>query len=232
LFAALNGPEWVGRQYHGTDKVEHGFLPHYRQELTRTRWRRMIVYEIGVGGYDDIAPGPSLQLWRDYFPRATIVGLDIAPKEIALGHRVRFELADQSSPEDLRRVVARHGAPTVVIDDGSHIGEHVRASFEALWPVLRPGGVYVIEDLCASYDPQTDGGDPAPATSAIGLLRELVSDAQGLDPVFGSQHWFTGPKPAVRYADVASVRVYPGIAFIHRARDISPRPESAPAATA
>jgi len=46
------------------------------------------------------------------------------------------------------RVVTKTGgaALDLVIDDASHRYEETRASFEALFPLLRPGGLFVIED--------------------------------------------------------------------------------------
>jgi hypothetical protein len=39
----------------------------------------------------------------------------------------------------------------IIIDDGSHLPEHQLVSFTALFPFVRPGGVYVIEDIETSY---------------------------------------------------------------------------------
>ena len=113
--------------YGGTDKLTHDYVRHYERHLGPRRLRRQTVFEIGVGGYESVEPGGSLAVWRDYLLRSTIVGIDIADKAVVLGDRVRFEQADQSSVDDLARVVATHGAPDVVIDDGSHVGGHIRA---------------------------------------------------------------------------------------------------------
>jgi hypothetical protein len=180
------------------------------------RLHRQTVYEIGVGGYDSQYPGGSLRIWRDYFLRSTIVGLDIVVKKIRWGDRVKFEQVDQSSAEDLARVVGTHGAPAVVIDDGSHVGEHIWASFEYLWPLLPSGGVYAIEDLSTAYYPSHGGSDPVPSGSSVALLQELTDAVQALDPTFALKpEW--GFRSAPRFADVASLAVYPGIAFIEKA---------------
>lgn len=48
--------------------------------------------------------------------------------------------------------MAESDAPyDIIIDDGSHMVRHVIASFEALFPYLRRGGLYIIEDLHTSY---------------------------------------------------------------------------------
>src|SRR5215207_5665807 len=79
--------------------------------------------------------GGSLRLWRDYFARSTILGVDVQPKVLDLGDRVRFVQADQSRRCELDRVLETAGRrPDVVIDDGSHVGEHVRTTFDVLFP--------------------------------------------------------------------------------------------------
>lgn len=201
------------RLHGGTDKLEHGYLPHYERHLGPRRTDKLLLFEIGVGGYESLTPGGSLTIWRDYLARSRIVGLDISDKTVELGPRVTFELADQSDPSHLERVVEKHGTPDVVIDDGSHVGEHIRRSFEYLWPLMPAGGLYVIEDLSTSYYPSYGGGDPAPETSAVGLLRELVDSVQAHDSTF-VRHPAWGTRSAPQHPDVQSLHVYPGIAFV------------------
>ncbi len=203
----------IGQLYQGTDKFEHGFLDHYRRHFASVRLRRLVVFEIGVGGYRTRVPGGSLPMWRDYFPRSTIVGLDVFAKDIDFGPQVHFLQADQNRPEDLMTAVTTFGRPDIVIDDGSHVGEHIITSFETLWPQLQPGGWYVVEDLHASYLPFFGGEEPPGPTTGIGLVRSLVDAVQSRDPTRRIQPEFTEPK----YADVAAVDCYPGIAFIKKA---------------
>jgi hypothetical protein len=195
--------------YGYTDKRQHGYLPYYERHLGPRRLRTEVAYEIGVGR------GGSLRMWRDYLVRSSIVGIDIEPKDVDLGPRVTFEQADQSSRTDLQRVVDRHGPPTVVIDDGSHVGSHIHASFDFLWPLLPAGGLYVVEDLSSSYGVKWEGGHPAPPTSGVGLVLTLVDATQALDSTFRRHpDWATAPTP--RHQGVAAVHTYPGIAFIEK----------------
>jgi hypothetical protein len=214
--AALNAPDWLAGRYQGTDKMAHGYIAHYRRVLGPRRFRKLTVFEIGVGGFRLAEPGGSLQLWRDYFPRSTVVGLDIVEKTVSYGPRVSFARVDQSSVADLQRVVAEYGSPDVVIDDGSHVGEHQIISFECLWSTLTSGGIYVIEDLATSYGPEYGGAEPAPERSGVGLIERLVTDVQSRDPYF---QWSDAcsPAPAARYPAVASVLTFPGITFIEKA---------------
>jgi hypothetical protein len=214
--ALANELGFMVRAYGGTDKWIHDYTPHYEQHLARRRFRRQVVFEIGVGGYSDIRPGGSLAIWRDYFVRSTIVGLDISPKQIDLGARVKFERVDQSSSLDLQRVIEQHGCPDVVIDDGSHVGNDLTASFDFLWPRLQHGGVYIIEDLSTSYYPKYGGGDPPPQTSAVALVQRLVDCVQAQDSTFARKPAW-GSRSAPQYFDVCAVHVHPGIVFIEKA---------------
>jgi len=50
------------------------------------------------------------------------------------------------------------GEIDLIIDDGSHLNEHVITTFELLFPKLKNGGIYVIEDTQTSYW-ESYGGD-------------------------------------------------------------------------
>jgi hypothetical protein len=105
---------------------------------------------------------------------------------------------------------------TLVIDEGSHVGRHIWASFECLWPLLPSGGVYAIEDLSTAYYPSHGGADLAPPDSSVALLQELADAVQALDPIFTMKpEW--GMRTAPRFRGVASLTVYPGIAFVEKA---------------
>ncbi|MCC5954085.1 MAG: class I SAM-dependent methyltransferase [Acidimicrobiia bacterium] len=88
---------------------------------------------------------------------------------------------DQADEEAVARIVddAFGGEPIdVVIDDGSHLIDATRASFEVLFPRLRPGGRYLIEDwdwelrYVAEFERLLDD-DPV---AAAGLASRIVDD--------------------------------------------------------
>jgi hypothetical protein len=192
-------------------------MPYYEAHFGPRRFHRQVVVEIGVGNAGSPKPGGSLIIWRDYLVRSTIIGIDIEPKSFDLGPRVYFAQADQGNHDDLQRVVNYHGWPDIVIDDGSHVAADIVASFEFFWPLLPPGGIYVIEDLVTSYYPSLGGGDPPPSSSAVGLVQLLVDCVQGEDSTFVRRPgWGTRSEP--RYSPVGTLHVYPGIAFIEKRR--------------
>lgn len=221
----VNAPGRIGTLYGGTDKTWHGYMTHYRRHLRNRRYKRNVLFEIGIGGLphpDDVdgythpEPGGSLALWRDYLPLSTIVGIDLEPKDVRLGPSVHFMQADQSDRDALRAVLARYPHPDIIIDDGSHMAGHITTTFEVLWPALRPGGWYVVEDLATSYYPTYGGAGTPPARSGVGLAQALVDDVQAIDRPF--RDWpDMGSRPPPAHDDVCSVHTYPGIVFIEKA---------------
>ena len=140
-----------------TDKAVHThYLRNYEQYFAPLLARDVRLLELGV------YHGGSLLMWRDYFERGLIVGLDIEPVEIddPTG-RIRVYRGEQQDTELLDRI-ARETAPEgfdVIIDDCSHVGELTRISFWHLFDNhLKPGGLYVIEDWSTGYwNSWTDG---------------------------------------------------------------------------
>jgi hypothetical protein len=163
---------------YGSDKwgALHWYTQHYERHLGELRYAPVRILEIGIGGYNfPNFGGHSLYMWQRFFPRGLIYGLDIHAKPGIAGPRIRTVQGDQNDVAFLRELAERHGPFDVVIDDGSHINEHVRTSFETLFPYVRPGGYYAIEDLYTSYWPAL-GGEPPPgsASTSLGMLKELV----------------------------------------------------------
>ncbi|MCA1619201.1 MAG: class I SAM-dependent methyltransferase [Acidobacteria bacterium] len=133
-----------------TDKAAHThYLRNYEEYFRPLLERDVRLLELGV------LKGGSLLLWRDYFERGLIVGLDLNPLEIddPTG-RIRFYQGGQQDTALLDRL-ARECAPEgfdVIIDDCSHVGDLARVSFWHLFEHhLKPGGLYVIEDWGTGY---------------------------------------------------------------------------------
>lgn len=141
---------------HGTDKATHshlseGYLSIYERYLHDIRENVTNVLEIGVAG------GDSLRMWRDYFPRAQIVGIDIDPSAADhAGDRIRVVIGSQDDEQTLARASEEAGEFDLIIDDGSHLNEMTLASFNHLFRTLHPGGLYFIEDLSTSYKDLTE----------------------------------------------------------------------------
>jgi len=90
---------------------------------------------------------------------------------------------DQSDPNFLASVIEEFGVPDVVLDDGSHQMDHLKATFDYLYPLMPKNAVYFVEDLHTAYWPKFGGGVDEPGSFinlAKGLVDKLNADhAQG-----------------------------------------------------
>jgi hypothetical protein len=114
-------------------------------------------------------------MWKAFFLRAQIVGLDIQDKSFVDQDRIRTYQGSQTDPAILQQIVDDAGEIKVVIDDGSHRPEHIRETFAYLFPMLAPDGIYAIEDTQTSCW-RTWGGSEiltAPETT-ISMIKDFV----------------------------------------------------------
>jgi hypothetical protein len=116
--------------------------------------RNMIEIGLLVGGPEvgadaDRVTGnlPSVKMWLDYFPNATVHGFDISDFSFFSHPRFRFTRGDSGVAGDLGKLVAQGERYDFIIDDGSHASFHQQLAFQTLFPHLAPGGLYIIEDL-------------------------------------------------------------------------------------
>ena len=142
-------------QKYGTDKTnkDHSYkgvtyLDIYHRYMSSKRSEVKTFIEIGV------KDGASLRMWKDYFPNATIYGIDIDPrcKQFA-EDRIEIIIGDQNSGPFLRSLIDKFsGGIDILLDDGSHITRHQIGTFGALYPLINPSGLFIIEDLANSYE--------------------------------------------------------------------------------
>jgi len=144
----------------GTDKAGfHEYTHLYELHFNHMRWKRIKLLEIGVGGYDNPDyGGNSLRMWMRYFSRGYIYGIDIHDKSNFEEKRIRIFQGDQKDEKFIKKVIIEMGYTDIIIDDGSHINKDIIKSFEILFPYLKSGGIYVIEDTQTSYI-DSYGGD-------------------------------------------------------------------------
>lgn len=137
----------------GTDKEgSHHYGRHYQYHFAPLRQKKLNVLEIGVGGYDQPqAGGESLRMWKAYFPKSLIFGIDIHDKSCHNDDRIKTFKGSQTDEMFLLEVAKQIGSIDIIIDDGSHLNNDVIATFKILFPLLSPKGLYVVEDLQTSY---------------------------------------------------------------------------------
>ncbi|MEJ6480711.1 hypothetical protein N0Y54_05080 [Nostoc punctiforme UO1] len=144
--------------FYGTDKWNsHWYAQHYARHFAPLRLKKLKILEIGVGGYDDPkSGGESLRMWKSYFPNSMIYGIDVVDKTFLEEHRIKIFQGSQNDEDFLNKVVAETGEFDIIIDDGSHVNEHVIKSFNVLFTALKDGGIYAVEDTLTSYLPNLD----------------------------------------------------------------------------
>lgn len=154
----------------------HHYLPIYDRYFSRWRGSNVRFLEIGV------SKGGSLSMWRQYFgDDAIIYGIDIDESCAAYdGLDGAVRIGSQDDPQFLKRVVDEMGGVDLVLDDGSHVMKHIRASAEVLMPLLETDGLYMIEDLHTSYWKRYGGGFRRYA-NFFNYVREVIDDMH---------HWY------------------------------------------
>ena len=140
---------------YGTDKSSeiHNYCVKYEKYLPFKRDDKLNIMEIGVQG------GHSLRTWKEYFYESKILGIDINPdcKQYE-EERISVEIGSQADNVFLLDVMREYGPFDMILDDGSHMNDHVVFSFEHLFQSVKPGGIYVVEDISTSYWTEYGGG--------------------------------------------------------------------------
>ncbi|MBP7066216.1 hypothetical protein [Ferrovibrio sp.] len=148
----LNLLEELAAKY-GASKLYSDYLRRYHAifESRRNDFRRVV--EIGLQRPGQV--GSSVHMWAEYFPNATIFGLDINPACQDLGGgRVNISIFDSTDKAAVAAFVEKHGAEfDLIIDDGSHWFQDQINTFHNFFPHLKRGGHYVVEDLVSGDGP-------------------------------------------------------------------------------
>ena len=121
----------------------------YDRHLARFRGRPVRIVEVGVFG------GGAIGMWREYFgPDVHIYGIDIDSSCRALeGEGVEIFIGDQSDPAFWEGFLAGDPEIDIVLDDGGHLPDQQSVTLECLLPAMRPGGVYICEDIQGAFQP-------------------------------------------------------------------------------
>lgn len=158
----------------GTDKSSeiHNYCEKYEKYFPFNRLEPLTFLEIGV------LDGESLATWREYYPNATIVGIDINPdckKYEDPNKKIFVEVGSQDDVNFLKEVADKWGPFDIILDDGSHLNHHVIFSFTSLFEYVKPSGLYVVEDSCTSYWEHYGGGLKKSGTM-IEYFKNLVDE--------------------------------------------------------
>ena len=179
--------DWISETRFVVDGLEFvGDLQSYAERTTRDRVV-ILKYSSLMKQYMDFLAGHridnmfELGIWQGgsplFYAMATdakkVVALDLAPKNPALDEivaqhglgdklKLHFELSQDNHWGVQQLMDAEFGDEKLdlVIDDASHLYWPSRTSFEIIFPRLREGGLYIIEDWQWAHidDPQYQNG--------------------------------------------------------------------------
>lgn len=131
-----------GRHINGTDKESnHSYGNAYESLFSDPEDRNDVKLMMEVG----VADGSCLLAWRDVFPNATIVGMDIHHSDKAHGDRLEFYFGSQRVKVDCERAAAGRQFD-MIVEDAVHSVENTLLTLFWLWPFVKPGGIYVVEE--------------------------------------------------------------------------------------
>lgn len=121
-----------------------------------------------------IQNGGNLQILNKYLKNATIYGVDIDPNinNLQLADNItvfNFNITDKQSIKDYLKELQFD----IIIDDGSHICSDIITTFKLLFSKVKPGGVFLIEDLHTSYW-KSHGGSYLGKDSAIEFFKKFA----------------------------------------------------------
>jgi len=147
----------IGKRY-GTDKAgpQHNYTEvAYHGLLEPLRDKNINLLELGVGD-----TGASVKMWKEYLPAANIILFDpffitdeavtVTPEELR-NFGIKVYKGNQLDRADLLNVALCESEKfDVIIDDASHLSDGMQISLATLFPYLKDGGIYIIEDLSSA----------------------------------------------------------------------------------
>jgi hypothetical protein len=149
---------------YGSDKARaHKYTAVYSALFKGRYDERLRVFELGLGTNNPDAPsnmgvfgvpGASLRGWRELFPHALVYGADIDRRILFQEDRIKTFYCDQLDPSSIRELWSQpdlQGGADIIIEDGLHTLEANVSFLERSLDHLRPGGIYITEDILRDH---------------------------------------------------------------------------------
>jgi len=186
------------REYFDSHKTGRGiwkwthYFEIYHRHFSKFIGREVHVVEVGVFS------GGSLDMWKAYFgPRCHVYGVDIEPAcKTYEDERTKIFIGDQADRAFWRDFRNQVRAVDILIDDGGHFPEQQIATLEEMLPHMRPGGVYLCEDIHSLNNH---------FAAYVGGLADGINAVQREEGV-----------PTGFQRDIHSVHLYPYVAVIEK----------------
>lgn len=155
------------------------YLQEYENIFCNYKSFSLDLLEIGVQN------GGSLEIWAKYFSSdSRIIGCDINPacEELIFElENIDVVVGSIIDPAVQKRIFELTESFDIIIDDGSHVSSDIVNAFCSLFSRVKPGGIYIVEDLHCSYWSQWGGG-LYESKSAIVFFKQIVD-------IINYEHW-------------------------------------------
>lgn len=151
-----------------TDKssITHHYLDTYEKYFSDYKDKEFTLLEIGCAG------GNSLRMWREAYPKAKVFSIDINPD--CQQHGDVF-IGNQTDTIFLDRVLGEIGIPDIIISDGSHVGDEEVLTWKHLFPKMKSGSLYILEDTSTFFNTHYSGEfESNGRTRAYNFFTDLV----------------------------------------------------------
>jgi len=144
-----------------TDKVTtHSYHIMYGIFLNLMKHHKIKFLEIGLGCDMFYGPGASSRLWNAYLHKDSEIWMADIDKTCVQKYseqlkesNIKTLIGSQDSIETLKLWIQQSGGNfDIIVDDGGHKNTHIKTSFDYLWPTLKNGGFYFIEDMHVAYN--------------------------------------------------------------------------------
>jgi len=147
-----------------------------------------------------------------------IYSIDIYDKSVLQEDRIKIFQGSQADEAFLKHICGQISPLDIIIDDGSHMVDHVLISLKTLFPFLREGGIYVIEDLATSYWPQYGGNseDLNDQSTSMNFLKSLI------DGLNYREFLKTDYAPSYYDRNIVSMHFYHNLIFIYKGKNEDP----------
>ena len=199
----------LGKQYKST-KDWAGFLEIYSDYFKDYKDKEINILEIGID------KGESLKIWRKYFTRAKICGIDIIDIKFQI-EGVDLIKANQTDEKTLKEICDKYKGFDIIIDDGGHHSKQIVISLNFLFDYLKDDGLYIIEDLQTSYFPRFGG-------SRLNLKKKTTS-MNYLKSITDSINYEHNDKPFFRSKKfdgmVKYIHFYQNVAILKRGKSVN-----------
>jgi len=141
-----------------TDKASkyHNYTPVYEHYFEPLRDKEIVLLELGIGDINSLnREGESILVWREYFSKGRCYAIDNDIDKANYYEDCFW--CSQTDDITLKSIIDKIGNPDIIIDDASHIQSNTIKSFEILFPLLKSGGLFCIEDTVTAFWPSWEG---------------------------------------------------------------------------